>query len=280
MVARGAVSRGKVECSMDARSLAAPASRLVVATVARVVAARVAVARVAVARVAVARVAVARVAAACLAAACVMVACAPPPGAEGDADDEPEEELPLRLAVDSVDVVHGALRVIATMTEGSADVSVRLGGDCEHREAGGGLSTISTLVWAFGEEDLADAIDCGLVVRARVREGRRYVAKRAELAVSASVSPPAEESTEGSTESTEDDVPARSPQIIVAVQSAETAETTDPGAAADTSETPEAPSYATIDVARAALLGRPLVVDGVACAVSLDVGGTPLQAEP
>jgi hypothetical protein len=204
-----------------------------------------------------------------IAAAAVLVsataACATPPGAEGVADEEPEEEVPLQLAVDSVDVVHGALRVIATMTEGSADVSVRLGGDCEPREAGGGFSTISTLVWTFREDDLADAIDCGLVVRARVRTGRRYEIKRAEVAVSASVSPPTDESD------SEADVPARSPQVV------QNEEATDP---ASTLDTTEAPSYETVDVARAALLGRPLVVDGVPCVVSLDVGGTPLQAEP
>jgi hypothetical protein len=187
-----------------------------------------------------------------LAAAAVLFAatsaCASP-GAEGETDEEPEREVPLELAVDSVDIVHGALRVIATMTDGSADVSVRLGGDCDQHETGGGLSTTSTLAWTFGEDDLADAIDCGLVVRARVRTGRRYVTKRTDLAVSASVTPSAAEPTD----STEEDTPAHSSQST---------------------------SFETIDLARAALLGRNLIVDGVACVVSLDVGGTTLQSEP
>ncbi len=116
-----------------------------------------------------------------------MSACAVPAG-EGDPWEEtPTKDEPLDVTVDSLDVVHGALRVSATMVDGAADVSVRLGGDCEHREVGGGLSTLSTLVWAIGDNDVAEAIGCGLRVRARVRDGARHVNKVAELAVTIDV---------------------------------------------------------------------------------------------
>jgi hypothetical protein len=114
----------------------------------------------------------------------------PEEGEEEEARQEPEHEReeeeveePLDLTVDTLDVVHGSLRLIATMTDGAADVSIRLGGDCEHHEVGGGISTLSTLVWAFGEEDVAEALGCGLVVRARARDGDGFVSKIAALDV-------------------------------------------------------------------------------------------------
>ena len=55
---------------------------------------------------------------------------------QDDASEAAAEEQPLDVTVDSLDVVHGALRITATMVDGAADVSVRLGGDCEHREVG------------------------------------------------------------------------------------------------------------------------------------------------
>ena len=95
----------------------------------------------------------------------------------------PVEDQPLGITVDALDVVHGALRISATMVDGAADVSVRLGGDCEPREVGGGLSTLSTLVWSLGDREVAAAIGCGLAVRARVRDGADWVNKVGELAV-------------------------------------------------------------------------------------------------
>ena len=106
-------------------------------------------------------------------------------GRRGPVGRRTSRRLPLEISVDALDIVHGALRISATMVDGAADVSVRLGGDCEHTEVGGGISTLSTLVWALGEKELADAIGCGgLLVRARVHEGTRYVTKHAELDVS------------------------------------------------------------------------------------------------
>ncbi len=113
--------------------------------------------------------------------------CATPPKPEDEADEGPIEEAQLDLTVDSVDVIHGALRLRATMVDGAADVSVTLGGDCERREAGGGLSTASTLTWTLGDGDLADALGCGLAVRANVRSGGRYVSKLAQLAIAVEV---------------------------------------------------------------------------------------------
>jgi hypothetical protein len=112
-----------------------------------------------------------------------MGGCAAPPDSEDATEGTTVEDLPLDITVDSLDVVHGALRIIATMVDGAADVSVMLGGECEHAEVGGGISTLSTLVWALGESDVANAIRCGLVVRARVHEGGHEVTKSAELNV-------------------------------------------------------------------------------------------------
>jgi hypothetical protein len=103
--------------------------------------------------------------------------CATPTDATDDPPPEPEEILPLELSVDGVDISHGALRLTATMVDGAADVSVTLGDACERREVGGGVSTLSTLVWTLGEGELADALACDLVVRARVRTGRGHVTK-------------------------------------------------------------------------------------------------------
>src|SRR5262249_35592672 len=109
--------------------------------------------------------------------------CATPDDEVGEPDDPPLEDAPLDLQGDAVDVVHGALRVRATMTDGSPDVSVALGGGCEAREVGAGLSTATTLTWRLGENDVVDAIDCGLVVRAKVHVGRRTGNRVAPLGV-------------------------------------------------------------------------------------------------
>jgi hypothetical protein len=117
----------------------------------------------------------------------LMVGCAAPQDGEDPPESEPEEEVPLDISVDSLDIVHGALRISATMVDGAADVSVRLGADCEHTEVGGGISTPSTLVWTLGEKDLADALGCGLIVRARVRDGTHHVTKVAEISATVDV---------------------------------------------------------------------------------------------
>jgi hypothetical protein len=124
------------------------------------------------------------------------MACAAPTADDGEVEP-PAEEQPLDITVDAVEVVHGALRLSATMTDGAADVSVHLGAQCDRREIGGGVSTPSTLVWSLGEEDLAAAVRCGLQVRARGREGRRRVDRIADLPVTPSMDPADENAQDG-----------------------------------------------------------------------------------
>jgi hypothetical protein len=171
---------------------------------------------------------------------CAAGGCAAPTGADEPPPEPPPRDEPMDVAVDSLDVVHGALRVIATMTDGAADVSVRLGGGCEHREVGAGLSTPSRLIWALGERDVADALDCGLVVRAKAREGAQAVNKVAELAVAFELT---------------------------------TEEGEGPGDAPDLQSIPR------VDFARCVLGDRPLRIAGASYAVSMTVGGTTLQVD-
>jgi hypothetical protein len=70
-----------------------------------------------------------------------------------------EREVPLDLNVDRVDVVHGALRLSATMRDGSADVSISLWASCPPREVGGGIATPSGLVWTFAARSLSLSVD-------------------------------------------------------------------------------------------------------------------------
>jgi len=107
--------------------------------------------------------------------------CEAPSGDEDEPAPEPEQILPLDVTVDRVDISHGALRLSATMVEGSADASVRLGDACDGREVGRGMATLSTLVWALDESELADALACNLVVHARVRTEKGHVTKEASL---------------------------------------------------------------------------------------------------
>jgi hypothetical protein len=169
--------------------------------------------------------------------------CATPEEEGGHPDEAPVEDAPLDLQVDAVEVVHGALRLRATMTGGSPDVSVALGGGCDAREVGGGLSTATALSWTLGETDVADAIDCGLLVRATIRVGGRTATRVAALGV-----------TVGLTAATEE--------------------------VADSEEAPD-PAPATVtpgrDLARALLLKRQVVVDGDAFDVAIEVGGVPLS---
>jgi len=212
-------------------------------------------------------------------------------GGDDPSGEPPEQEQPLDLTVDSLDIAHGALRVSATMVDGAADVSVRLGGECEHREVGGGLSTLSTLVWSLGDSDVAESIRCGLVVRARVRDGVRYVHKVAELAVAVDVAAQEVENTQDGpqlqTVTTSDigicmvfSPVARGARLTTgdSILEAEPPESKEEGAAADDDtgrfDVPR------IDFARSVLRERPLYLDGLSFATSLSVGGTSLQGEP
>ncbi len=169
--------------------------------------------------------------------------CAAPAAGEDAPAEVPEREEPLSVAVDSLDVVHGAARIIATMEDGSADVEMQLGGACAHGEVGGGMSTPSRVVWALGEADLADAISCGLRLRARVREGGVPIAKVAELSVALNL-----EALQGSSD--EDPAPA-------------------------TESAPIGVSNA--QYARSILRGLPLCSEGSCYRVSLSIGGRPQE---
>jgi hypothetical protein len=203
------------------------------------------------------------------------------PEEEGGDPDPPLEDAPLDLQVDAVDVVHGALRLRATMTGGSPDVSVALGGSCEPREVGAGLSTATALTWTLGENDVVDAIDCGLVVRATVHVGRRTGNRIAPLGVSVSLAAPptaVEGSTEEPAEQQTDEESSSQESAEEPAQSSvpEPAQATgDPsGSATDPATVNVIPPA---DLARALLLHRQIVVEGDAFDVSLEVGGVPLS---
>jgi hypothetical protein len=125
------------------------------------------------------------------AALCVMLGagCAGQTGIEDAPAEAPALDEPLDVTIDVLDVVHGALRIRATMVDGAADVSVRLAGACEHREVGGGTSTRSAFVWALDEKEVADAITCGLLVCAQGRDGAQRVNKLAQLRVEVGMEP-------------------------------------------------------------------------------------------
>ena len=100
---------------------------------------------------------------------------------EAEAESEPE---PLELSIDGVSVSDGELRLDATFTEGSADVSIwAANASCERKEIGHGIATRMGFTWRLDGADLADAIRCNLLVRVRVvDEGIRH-RKEQELPV-------------------------------------------------------------------------------------------------
>ena len=107
-------------------------------------------------------------------------------------DDElvsPEVVEPLDLSVERVDVVHGALRVAATMDEGSAELTVWLGTGCDAREVGRGMATPLKFVWMFGARELADSLRCGLEVLARATAATGQVLRVAPLPVLSGLEP-------------------------------------------------------------------------------------------
>ncbi len=214
--------------------------------------------------------------------------------ASEEAPQEEDVEEPLDLSVDTLDVVHGSLRIIATMTDGAADVSVLLGGDCDHREVGGGISTLSTLVWAFGEEDVADALKCGLVVRARAKDGDGFVSKVAPLDVAATTTS-VDENSEAPEDAPSSDTPALQGagaaedgiHLVFAPLSASARLTTgdsvlDATRPEPSDDDPQADrvgefTVPRIDFARSVLRNRALYVDGTPFVTSLSVGGVSLD---
>jgi hypothetical protein len=227
--------------------------------------------------------------------ACVMVGCAASGPDEAAGGEAPIPEQVLDISVDTVDIVHGALRIIATMVDGSAEVSLRLGGECDHRDVGGGLSTPSTLVWSLGEADVADAIACGLVVRARGRDGAQLVDKVADLTVATDIAGTASAEGAGASGS---DIEGPQPQSITASMSGVTLVFTSVSASGrlstvdgfldrvqpedDTTTDDDSVEFevARIGFARSILRRQPLLLDGMAFSTTLSVGGTPLAEEP
>jgi hypothetical protein len=178
----------------------------------------------------------------------------------GEGDDEATveapEELPLDLTIDKLDIAHGALRLSATMSEGSADVSLLLGEACGSAEVGRGMANRSTFVWALAEDEVALAMKCDLVVRARVVTETGMLVKAASLSVLPLVGSSSDDEgpqLQGTSSSTEG--------ITLAFGSGELA-------------------ISHSDFAHAIVLQRPLVFEGASFPTSLSVGGVELQIEP
>ncbi len=114
--------------------------------------------------------------------------CAAPSHDDQVAAPEPELEEPLTLSVDALDVRHGSLRIEASMTDGSADVSMWLGQECDSREVGRGFATRSGFAWSLSRDEIARAIECSLVVRVHAVDAAGHRVRRtAELGVSATL---------------------------------------------------------------------------------------------
>lgn len=108
----------------------------------------------------------------------------------GVSEPEPEIEEELSFSVDALDIRHGTLRIEASMTDGSADVSMWLGPTCATREVGHGFATRSGFAWSLSGDEIARAIECSLVVRVRAidDEGHR-VRRTGQLPVAVSLVP-------------------------------------------------------------------------------------------
>jgi hypothetical protein len=83
------------------------------------------------------------------------------------AEDEltSQEETPLTVEVERVEVARGVLRLDARTENGSADLTVTLGGGCEKKgtEIGRGIATGAHFAWSFTSDELADVLACGAI---------------------------------------------------------------------------------------------------------------------
>jgi len=220
---------------------------------------------------------------------CSLGGCAPPAAQDEAAYEAPTLREPLDLTVDALDVVHGALRVRATMVDGAADVSVRLGGDCAHLQVGGGTSTASTFAWRLADRDLAGAIGCGLEVHARLREAGRAVDKVAALGVGVEVTSAPSDDAEGGPQlqGVENSpvgvgigfVSARRGARLFTGESILEAANPNPEDDDPTKDDTALFTVPLADFARSVLGGRPLYVDGWKFMTSLTVGGASLSTE-
>jgi hypothetical protein len=126
------------------------------------------------------------------------VSCAPP-AEDGEHGETVEPEVPLDLTVDHVDVAHGSMRLRATMADGSPELSIVLGRRCDEDEVGRGaaanetvgrgMATRVSLVWAFDDNDVAEALRCDLVVRAHAWTDQGRVVETTDLAFVPDVTP-------------------------------------------------------------------------------------------
>jgi hypothetical protein len=198
-----------------------------------------------------------------------------------------EEEEALDLSVDRVDIVHGALRMSATMRAGSADVSILLAPSCERRQVGRGMATRTALVWALSERDLADVLGCAaLLVRARVATERgRHVSKIATLGVAVDVAP-GEAETGPRLQGVVQSATAMS---VVFTSARATARLSIGDSLIESIQRPDEQSEAEepaiefavphLDFARALLSRRSLVLDGASFDPSVAIGGISLDVE-
>jgi|HubBroStandDraft_1064217.scaffolds.fasta_scaffold141585_1 hypothetical protein len=165
-------------------------------------------------------------------------------GIDEDSTAEPAADEPLDLTIDRVDVAHGALRLSASMIDGSADVSLSAGPPCGGGELGRGMATRSGFVWALAEDELALALTCDLVVHARVTTAAGLLVKSISLPVAAGVA----------------------------------SSSTDETAELQVGSSEFHPSH--LDLARSVLARRPIMVGGTPFTTSLSIGGVELEVEP
>ncbi len=190
-----------------------------------------------------------------LALAAATMSCAIGPG-DDEATTAPPEPIPLDLSIDRVDIAHGALRLRATMIDGSADVWLTTGDSCGSVDIGRGSTTRSTFVWSLAEDEVVLAMKCDLVARARVMTEAGLVLESVALSVSPEVAaaPSDDESAFEVTISSSGDVTIR-------VGSGEQA-------------------FSHLELVRALLAQTPLDVWGRPFATTVSVGGTELEVEP
>lgn len=200
---------------------------------------------------------------------------------------EPEEqEVELDLEITSVTLRRGSLRVAGTMGNGAPDVSIWTDSTCPRRELGHGIATSSEFAWSFSSEDVARAFECGLVVRARGRDAEghrvRRIAKRPVAIVLESenddVARLVRQETEGPTTqlSFSLNVPAtrlHASGLVVGEEPRDDDGRLEDGRFAADFQVPSA------DLARAAVMQRPLSIAGVGFAATIMVGSAGLDLE-
>jgi len=171
------------------------------------------------------------------------------------------------------------------MTDGSADVSVSLGNGCAPREIGRGMATRATLVWALAESEVAQALWCDLVVRARLLTETGVVLKVASVTVMPEVGSSAAD--EGPQLQGTSCMPSHVRVGFTSVP--RWARLSAGDSLVESMSEPVDPQddgvsteflVSHLDFARAVLTQKPLVLSGARFDTSLSVGGVELEAEP